>query len=894
MTRRDSRSAGSRRERPFWYMRRNPDQLRAEVDEELRVHLEMRTDELVAHGMSRDEARDEALRRFGDLEYTRRYCRDQDERKEGRMRWSLFLEELRQDVRYSVRKLARTPGFTSVAVLTLAFGIGANTAIFSIINAVLLRPVATPEPERLVVIREDLPRLNLMNTELAPPEVIDLAARTDVFENVAAYRPAAWNLTGSGAPVRMDGAITLGDFFETFRVQAHLGRLYTAENSTTREHDVVVLSYGAWLQHTGGDTSIVGRTIQLDGQPRQVVGVLPRGFHYPRNAQIYQPFPLTPEARQRRGTLSMIALARLRPGVTHAQLASQLEVEAARWNEQYHRGSVVMKVLYAVPFAEYLAGRLRVVLLVLMGAVVFVLLIACANVGSLQLARTAARTREVALRAALGAGRGRISRQLLVESAVLAVLGGALGLWLGTFTLDLLARWDPASSRPSIPMRLDGTVLAFTALVSMVAAVAFGTLPALRATRVDLQRVLRDASRGASGSLGRSRLLHGSVVVQIALALVLLIGSGLMIRSLGRLLETDIGFAPSRVVAAQVSLPPSKYNNVPRQSAFYDAVLERLRGMPGMDAAAIAWALPFSDQRGDSSPFEIVGRPAQPNEPERHAEYRVVGGDYFRAMGIPLLRGRGFDVADDMGDPSSRVVLIDEHFADRFFPGQDAIGRQIRHGRGLATIIGVVGSIDHTQIGEPRKAVSYYHFRQTWSGLMAIVVRSSLDAATSGAMIRTGVREVDAELPVYDIATMEQRVRRSLGDRRLAVGALGVFAGLSLLLAMLGVYGVMRYSTNQRTQEIGIRMALGASAAEVVGMVVREGMLMAGIGILIGIGAALALTRLMEGILFGVGARDPVTFAAVTALVVAVALLATVLPARHAARVEPVLALRAE
>jgi putative ABC transport system permease protein len=806
------------------------------------------------------------------------------------MQWRLRIGELRQDLQYSLRKLSHSPGFTVVAVLTLAFGIGANTAIFSIINSVLVRPVATPDPDRLVVIREDLPGLNLLNTELSPAEVLDLADRTDVLETVGGYRPYAWNLTGSSAPVRVDGAITLGHFFEVFRVRPHLGRLYTADNSTNGQHQIVVLSYGAWQQHTGGDPSIIGRTIQLDGHAREVVGVLPRDFQYPRSAQIYQPFNLTPQARQRRGTLIMIALARLRAGVTHAQLAGQLEAEAARWNEQF-KGS---KVLYAVPLAEYHAGRLRVVLFVLMGAVVFVLLIACANVGNLQLVRTLGRTRDVAVRAALGAGRGRIVRQLLVESGMLAALGGGLGLLLGASILELLSGWDPAQRHAFDEVRLDGTVLGFTALVTVVAAVAFGTLPALRATRVELQRVLRDESRGAAGSLERSRVLRGSVVVQIALAFVLIIGSGLMTRSLERLLESDFGFAPGGVVAAQIALPSSKYNTVPKQTAFYNAVLERLRTMPGVATASVGWALPFSDQIGDSSTFEIAGRPAKPGEPERHAEYRVVGGDYFRTMGIPLLRGRTFEDSDYLQSPSGHVVLIDEYFATQFFPGEDPVGREIRHGRGPARIIGVVGSVAQRQIGEPRKAVSYYHFRQTSSGSMAIVARSATDVAAVGTLIRTCIREVDPELPVYDIATMDQRVQRSVADRRLAVLALGGFAGLSLLLAMLGVHGLIGYTTKRRTQEIGIRMALGASAGDVVRMVVREGMLMAALGILIGIGAALALTRLMEGILFGVGARDAMTFVVVTLVIAAVTLLSTILPARRAAHVEPLLALRSE
>jgi putative ABC transport system permease protein len=805
------------------------------------------------------------------------------------MRWRQIADELKQDVRYALRTLTRSPGFAAVAVLTLAFGIGANTAIFTVMKTVILRPVATPEPERLVVIREDLPGLNLLDTNLSPPEVLDLAARTDLFDRVGAYRAVAWNLTGAGTPARIDGALTLGDFFETFRVRPHLGRLYTAEHSTNGQTGVVVLSYGAWQQHAGGDASIVGRTIQLDGRAYEVIGVLPREFQYPRTAQIYQPFNLTPQARERRGTLVMIGIGRLRAGLTHAQLAHQLAAEAARWNAQY-RGD---KVLRAVPFAEYLAGRLRPVVLVLMGAVVVVLLIACANVGSLQLVRAAARTREVAVRTALGAGRGRIVRQLLVESAVLAAAGGALGLWLGGLTLDWLARTDPSPQRAFDGLRLDGAVLAFTAFVSIAAALAFGILPALRTTRLELQRELRDGSRGMAGSLRQNRLLRASVVVQIALALVLLVGSGLMVRSLARLLETTIGFGPERVVAAQVSLPSSKYNNVPKQTAFYDAVVGRLRAMPGVEAASVGWALPFSDQVRDSSPFSIRGRaPANPGEPERHAEYRVVDGDYFRAMGIPLLRGRTFAASDTLQSSTGRVMVIDELFAKQFFPDEDPIGREVTHGRGPATIVGVVGTVYHGQIGERRKAVTYYPFRQTWSAWMAIVVRSSLDPAAAAASIRTSIREADPELPLYDVATMDERVQRSLGDRRFAMLALGGFAGVSLLLAMLGVYGVMRYSTGQRTQEIGIRIALGARAGEVVRMIVREGLTMAALGIAIGVAAALFMTRLMDGILFGVNARDPLTFTAVTAVVLGVTLLAAFLPARRAARVQPVVALR--
>jgi putative ABC transport system permease protein len=879
------------RQRPFWYLRRRRAQLQADVDEELRVHLEMRTDELVRQGMSREAAAGEARRQFGDLDYTRRYCLEQGTRKETRMSRRLDFSELHQDLRYSVRAFARKPGFALVAILTLALGIGANTAIFSLINGVLMRPVATPNPERLVVIREDLPGLNLLDTPLSPPEILDLSARTDLFTNVTGYQPFAWNLSGSDGGVRVEGAVTVGDFFEVFAVRPYLGTLYTSEHSRNGQHQVVVFSYGAWQTYAGGDPRIIGQTVQLDGVPRVVVGVLPPSFQYPRNAQVYKPANLPPQALRMRGTLSMTAVARLRDRVTLTQLASQLGTEATRWNEQYGGG----KALFARPFAEYHAGRLRRVLFVLMGAVVMVLMIACANVGNLQLVRTVSRARELAVRSALGAGKGRILRQLLVESGVLALVGGGLGLSLGALLLRALVRWDASQVIGVGAVRLDGRVLGFTALVSILAALAFGTLPALRAMRTDLQRTLRDEGRGTMGSIGRARLLRGSVVVQIALALVLLTGAGLLIRSLDRLLDSDIGFVSADLVAAQVALPGVKYDSVSKQSAFYATVLERLRTMPGVTAASIAWALPFSTQTGDSNPLEIVGRAPRPGDPAMHAEYRVVDGDYFRTMGIPLLRGRTFEPSDDMTSAAGTVIVIDDLLARQFFPGEDPIGRRIRHGRGEGTVIGVVGSISQRQVDEPRqKAVSYYHFRQTRSVLMAIVVRSARDLGAVAQMIRASVHESDPELPVYDIATMEKRVDSSLGDRRLAVAALAGFAGLSVLLAVLGLYAVLSHTTERRKPEMGVRMAVGASPGQVLRLVMRDGLLLSSLGILFGLAAAVILTRLMEGMLFGVGARDPLTLVVSTALIAGVTVLGTTLPAWRAARVNPLTAMRSE
>ena len=797
-----------------------------------------------------------------------------------------------QDFRYALRQVRRNPAFTAVAVVTLALGIGANTAIFSAVRGILLRPLPTPGLDRVLVVRQDLPDLALTSANLAPPEVEELGARTEVFESVAGFSTNQWNLTGAGEPVRVSAALTMGDFFGILGVKPHLGRLYTPEASTSGEHEVVVLSYAAWQQLTGGSPAIVGSTVELDGAAREVIGVLPPGFGYPRGAQVYKPFNYTPSWRNRRGTLNMTALVRLRPGVTREQAAARLAAESARWNEAYHAGAKTGTRLFAVPLVEYMAGPLRPILFVLTGAVALVLLLACANVASLQLVRASGRSREMAVRTAIGAGRGRIFRQCLIESLVLAVTGGVLGLALGRLALALLARWDPAQQQALEGVRLDGPVLAFALVLSVLAAVVSGVAPAVRATRVEPQVALRQAGAGTAADPARNRFLAASVVVQVALALVLLVGSGLMIRSLTGLIRTDPGFRPDGVMTAQVALPDSRYPDVERQAAFLDALVERLRGTPGIEAAAVGWPLPFSDQLRDSAPFTLPGRAARTGGPELHAEYRVVSADYFRTLGIPLLRGRTFGASERAGAPMA--VLVDETFAQRFFPGEDPVGREIEHAMGPATIVGVVGSVHDAEIGAPGEPTTYYHHAQAQIPWMAIAVRTSLPSAPAAEAIRAAVREGDPQLPVYDVAAMEARIRHSLGGRRLAAAGLGAFAGVSLLLAVLGLYGLMRYSTRQRTREIGIRMALGARSRDVVRSVVRRGLVLVAAGLALGLGGALLLTRLIAGLLYGVRPTDPATILSVAALLLATGFAASWLAARRAARVDPIVALRAE
>lgn len=866
----------------------------ADLEEELRFHLDMRVDELVERGMDPVRARAEAERRLGALGKLKEECMAIGERAERehrrRERWGIAMQEARQ----AARGLLRNPGFTAVAILTLGLGIGATTAIFSVVNTVLMRPLPVSGLDRLTIIRADLPALGLEDTQLSPPAVLDLTGRTEVFESVTGVAGGERTLTGHGDPSRVATTRTLGDFFGVFGVRPVVGQAYRPETSLDGPYEIAVVSHGLWQQLSGGDPSFVGRTIELNGIAYEVIGVMPPEFRYPRQAQVWVPFQFTDRWRepQMRGVLSMTTIGRMRPGVTEERLTAALDAEVHRWSEEYHSGSSPY-LLNSTGFIEYLAGPLRLILLVLMGAVVFVLLIAAANVASLQLVRAAGRSREIAVRAAIGAGRLRIARQLFMESALLSALGGLLGIGIALLILRLLNVWEPAQAMNLTGIRLDGMVLSFAAGVVVFTALAFGTVPALRAARVNPHEVLRESSRGASGGLGRSRLLRASIVVQVALALVLLLGSGLMVRTLSSLLSADPGFSPENVVTAQVSIPGTRYDTAEKALGFFDELLERVRAMPGVQSAALVWGLPFTGQN-DSSPFDIPSRPAQPGDPERHAEARMVSPDYFATMRVPLLRGRDFSGEERPGSPL--VTIIDQTFAEEYFPGEDPVGQQIRSYFGdIATIIGVAGRVDHDEVGDPPKAVAYYSYaHQYWSGWRSLAVRTDQPVGNVANMLRTAVADLDPNVPVYDVQTMEGRIAQSLGPRRLAMLAMGGFALLSLLLASLGVYGVMRYTTSQRTRELGIRMAMGAQSHDVVRLVVRQGMAITAIGLVIGVAAAFALSRLMAGILFGVSPHDPVSFIAAVLVLGAVALLASFIPARRATRIDPVEALRVE
>ena len=872
--------------------------VREDVDQEMRFHLEGRVEDLMARGMSREQAEAEARRRFGDADRIVAELQTIDTAIHRRRRlgdhWSAFL----RDFHFAFRGMAAHPGYTIIVALTLGLAIGANTAIYSAVRSVLLRPLPVDHLDRLIVLRVDMPKIELFDTQMSPAEIVDWEKRGDIFEGFTGVTGGSMTHTGTGEPRRLSVARTLGDFRTVFQLRPTLGRFYDVSASQPGQHRVVVISHAMWQENFARDPGVLGKTITLNDSSYQVVGVMAEDFRYPRTANLWMPFVLTPRAFEpgQRGSLFMTPIGRLRPGVTPERLRDGLRSELAAWSERYANNGYKDESSYRLrptAIADFLSGELRPVLLALLGAVMVVLFIASANVASLQLVRTTGRLKEIAVRAALGAGRWPLVRQFLVESIALALLGGIVGVGLGLLGLRLLAGWDGSEFQALRDVQLDGTVLGLTAGVTLLAGLVFGVVPAWRASRVSAQDVLKEnGSRGASLGAGRHRFLQVAVIAQVALTLVLLLGSGVMVRSLTRLLETDPGFRAENTIGMQISPPSTRYPRV-RRLALYQQIMERVRALPGIEMAAMTATLPFSTMGLDSSPFNVPGAPPLPDGQQRHANAIPVTPDYFRTMGIPLLRGRAFTEAD--GPDAPRVVIVDDQLARQYFPNENPVGRVMDHfGQGL-TIVGVAGSIRQADLGAPYKAVVYYPLYQQPFGTAAIVVRSTMNPDQVVTSVREAVRSLDPLLPVYDVQAMPTRVERSLGARRLAVTVLGGFSALALLLAMLGTYGVLSYSTSQRTRELGIRMALGAEPGDVVSMVLRSGLTLAAIGLAVGaIGYVAIGVRVLNALLYGVGARDPLTLAGGVVLVTAAAALACWIPARRAASVDPAVTLRVE
>ncbi len=803
-----------------------------------------------------------------------------------------------QDVRFAARMLAKSPGFTAVAVLTLALGIGANTAIFSVVDAVLLRRLPVDSPDRLVAVHNQLPKVNLPRTEISALQFRDYADRTDVFESAAAITFPNYNLTGTDQPQRLRGMRTTAGLFPVLGVRPVAGRVFTAAEDLYGAQHVVLLSQNASERMYGSDQGSIGRRLQLDGESYEIIGVIPRTLEviYP-DVELWTPMAFSPRElnEERRWSLTFAMLGRLRSGVSLAAARAVMATIAARMNGSLD-SSIGTFGIEVRPFVEEHVGDVRQPLYILLGAVSLVLLIACANIANLMLARGTARSREMAIRAAMGAARGRIVTQLLTESLLLAVLGGALGLLIAEWGCQLLIRMAPANLLRGTAIGLDPVVLLFTLTVSIVVGVLFGLAPALEASRRDLAGALKEGGRSSQEASGRQGLRKTLVISEVALAIVLLICSGLLLRSFEKLLEVKPGFDPANVLTAQVSLPRTKYTDEAKLASFSDALLARVSSMPGVLHAAMADQPPLTPGL-DNSVFSIRDYHPGPKDPQPHADTVYATPDYFAAMGIPLLKGRKYlesemrPLKGPIGEGS--VVVIDEALAKIFWGHESPLGKQLGWGdRGpWASIVGVVGTVRNGDLAEESKGTIYFPYHAPG---MTLVVRTASDPRPFVAAIRQQVQGVDPDQPVYDVKTMDERVAASVERRRFSATLLGLFAGLAFALALIGLNGVITYLVAQRTHEIGVRMALGAQPGGVLRLVMSQALVMAATGVVTGLIAALFVTRLLANQLYGVQPVDPTTFLVVPTLLTAAALAASSIPALRATRIDPLVALRYE
>ena len=803
------------------------------------------------------------------------------------------MRTLLQDARFGVRVLWKRPGFTAVALAVLALGVGANTAIFSVVNAVLLRPLPYPGSERIVAFDGVNPARGVKQSNMSAPDFADWKAQAHSFEALSIYTEGGSNLTGGGEPERVTAGWVGTDFFRAMGVGAALGRALLPEDENPGAANVVVISHGLWQRHFGADPAAVGRKVELGGRSREVVGVMPPGFDFPRRAEVWGPLQLE-AAKEPRDNRSYSVLGRLREGASLAQAQAELDTITARLSESYPVTNAGWGVALA-PLKDALVGETRAALFLLLAAVALVLLIACANVANLLLARAAGRRREVALRLALGAGRWRVARQMLTESLMLALAGGALGAGLSVWLTDLLVALAPANTPRLAEASLDARVLLFATAATLLTGLAFGLVPALQASKADLGESLKEGGRGSSG--GRSRVRSALVVAEVALSLLLLAGAGLLVKSFARLQAVSPGFDSGGVLTARVSLPGARYKEPAQKAEFFKALTERLAALPGVEAAGATISLPLGGSNLSVWRGLIPeGRPATPEASEA-AAYAVVTPGYFRTMRVPLRSGRVFDERDDANAP--KVLVINETLARKVFPGQDAVGRHIHIWRDEEfprRVVGVVGDTKHASLDEDDAPQMYVPHAQDagWGGLSVAVRTRGGDPSALTPALREEVRALDRQLPVYDVKTAGKVLADSTAYRRVTMFLMAGFAAAALLLAGVGLYGVLSYAVAQRTHEIGIRMALGAQGRDVLRLVVRQGMLLTLAGLGLGLGAALLLTRLMEGLLYGVSAADPAVYALVSLLLGAVALLACLVPARRATKVDPMVALRYE
>jgi putative ABC transport system permease protein len=867
---------------------RLPPEREIEIVEELALHMEADYEDALAAGLAETEAEARAVQNYDwrllECELSRaeqplaartlQPPLELIERKGG-----IPMESFIQDLRFGARMLLKNPGFTLIAVLTLALGIGANTAMFSVINAVLLRPLPFPEPERLMLVGAG---------SFAAPDFRDLATQNHSFAQLGAYVSATFNLAGGSVPERVNGARVSAGLAPTLGVQPLYGRNLTAEEEREGAAKVVLLGYGVWQRQFGADPGVVGRTIRLDEQSYTVIGVLPPGLNFPSDKELFVPLTLTAFDLNNYQGFFLTLIARLKPGVTRPQADAELAT-IIKPGEKGPR----FQSLRVLGLQEALVGDVRTMMLVLMGAVGFVALIACANLANLLLTAAARRQKEIAVRLSLGANRFRVVRQFGAESLLLAGLGGSAGLLLAYSGMTLINALLPSAIPRNGAISVDGRVLAFTFSLSVTAGLLFGALPALRASQTALTEALKAGSRTLGGSFGASRLRASLVISQVALTVLLLTGAGLLLKSFVRLQQTPLGFRPERLLTARIALPRSAYATPQQRLNFADRLLEEVRRQPGMQEAALTSFLPFAT--GNYSYVVLMNgqeevRPGMPT-----ANFRAVSPDYFRVMGIPLLKGREFSGADHERAPM--VTVINETMAKRYWPNANPIGQRIKetsNERAWREIVGVVGSVRHRARGEEPKPEMFVPYSQVPGPNLNMTVRTQVEPASFAATLRRAVTAIDANLPLFEARTMEERLFESVAQPRFRTALLGVFAALALVMAVVGLYAVMAVSVAQRTHELGIRIALGARRRDVIGLVVKQGVKLVGIGIAIGLVGAWALTRVLTTLLYEVKPTDPLTFLAAPVLLIVVAILACWAPARRAAGVDPLTALRDE
>ncbi len=796
-----------------------------------------------------------------------------------------------QDLKYGVRMLLKNRGITAVAVLALALGIGANSAIFSVIEAVLLRRLPYSEPDRLAVIWENNFKRERKANVVGPANFIRWQEWNHSFERMAAFIEWPANVTGAGEPERVPTGVVTSEFFTTLGVNAALGRTILPENGKRGADDVVVLSDGYWKRRFGADPAIVGKTLSLNGRQQTIVGVMPAGFRGLMVVDLWTPYVLAEQQRNAGGRW-MAVVARLKPGVSMATAQAEMDVIAERTRADLPQFDAGWGVT-VVPLREQLTGDVRLALLVLLGAVGLVLLIACANVANLLLARAATREKELAIRAALGAGRRRLVRQLLTESVLLSLLGGGAGLLLASWGIDGLQTILPADLGRFTAIELNPAVLGFTLLLSMLTGLFFGAAPAFAIARPALQESLKEGGRSSGGAAARPWVRNALVVAEVALSLMLLTCAGLLLKSFTRLQSVRAGFDPKDVLSMQISLASSKYAQGTQQTQFYSQAVERLEQLPGVTSVgAISWQLMGL---GSATSFRLGDRPAPAAGEEPTGEVRMVTPGWFRTMSVPLLRGRSFTSQDSAKAPI--VVVINETAARQFWPGGDPLGKHVLMNWFSdldAEIIGVVGDVRLTALKQPPRPTLYWAVDQVPNAFMTFMIRSSGDPSRLAGAVRAAIASIDRDQPVAKMQTMEQVVADSLNQPRFTSLLLGIFAGIALTLAVVGIYGVLFYTVSQRTHEIGIRMALGARRFDVLKMILGHGITLTLLGVGIGLGLALAVSKYLQKLLFEVQPTDSLTYAGVAALLVAVALVACYIPARRATRVDPMVALRYE